>query len=290
MADQQILIVGCGDIGSRTAVKLVAKGHQVWGGRRSAAELPESVQALRLDVSDLNSWFDLEVQPDYILYSVAAGGFTEASYQSAYADGINNMLTWLTEQRMEPKRIFFVSSTSVYGQNEGETVEEETPTLPQGFAGRIMLEAENALRNSVYQHSIIRFSGIYGPGRDLLIRQVKQGRIAPEVPVMYSNRIHSEDCAGVIEHLLALDLAGETIDSLYLATDQGSAPIYEVMRWMADELGVTPTEIVEAPTKRRASKRCLNQRLLATGYQFQYPTYREGYGAALAALKAESKA
>lgn len=288
MADQQILIVGCGDIGSRTAVGLVAKGYQVFGARRSVAALPDGVQALRLDVSDLNSWFDLTLQPDYIIYSVAAGGFTEASYQAAYADGVRNMLTWLTEQRIQPKRIFFVSSTSVYGQNEGETVDENTPTQPQGFAGRIMLEAEEALRNSVFSHTVLRFSGIYGPGRDLLIRQVKQGRIAPEVPVMYSNRIHSEDCAGVINHLLVMDHAEEAIDSLYLATDKGSVPIYEVMRWMADELEVTPTEIVEAPTKRRASKCCLNQRLLATGYIFQYPTYREGYAPALAAIKAQS--
>ena len=59
------------------------------------------------------------------------------------------------------------------------------------------------------------------------------------------------------------------------------------MNWMADVLQVTPTEVVESPTRRRTSKICDNRLLLSTGYEFTYPTYREGYLEALKKVKQE---
>lgn len=288
MDAQEILIVGCGDIGGRTAQGLIHAGHSVYGARRNPQDLPEGVQPVTLDVSDAESWQSLTLNPDFIVYSVAAGGFAEEAYQAAYADGVANMLNWLKACDHQPKHILFVSSTSVYGQGAGEEVDENTEPKPAGFAGRIMLQAEELLRKSGLPATAVRFSGIYGPGRDMLIRQVRQGRMAPEIPVMYSNRIHSDDCAGVLNHLLSLAQSGQTLEKIYLATDQASEPIYEVMGWMADILQVIPTEQVEAPTRRRASsKRCLNQRLLDTGYTFIYPTYKEGYIEALKKVKQE---
>lgn len=290
MSAQEILIVGCGDIGSRTARRLLAEGYQVLGARRNPVNLPDQVQPVTLDVADPDSWQQLSQKPDYIVYSVAAGGFSEEFYQSAYLEGVKQMLRWLKKIKHTPRHILFVSSTSVYGQTEGETVTEATKPHPSGFAGSIMLKAEEALRKSGLNHSCVRFSGIYGPGRDMLIRQVCQGRIAPEVPVKYTNRIHSEDCAGVLAHLIGLVAAGQSLEPVYLATDKGSAPLFDVMSWMADLLQVNPTEIVESPTRRRTSKICDNSLLLSTGYEFTYPTYREGYREALLEVKARLKA
>ena len=293
MSAQEILIAGCGDIGSRTARRLLAQGHRVSGARRNPKDLPDGVQPVTLDVADAESWQALTgpvSKPDYIIYSVAAGGFSEEAYQSAYLEGVKQMLRWLKKSKHSPKHILFVSSTSVYGQTEGETVDETTAPKPSGFAGSIMLKAEDALRKSGLSHTCVRFSGIYGPGRDMLIRQVCQGRIAPEVPVKYTNRIHSEDCAGVLNHLVAMVESGQQPEPVYLATDKGSAPLFDVMSWMADTLQVTPTEIVESPTRRRTSKICDNRLLLSTGYEFTYPTYREGYREALQAVKARMKA
>ena len=295
MSAQEILIVGCGDIGSRTARRLLAENHKVYGARRNPQNLPEGVQPVTLDVADPESWQALSDQspalkPDYIIYSVAAGGFSEEFYQSAYQEGVKQMLRWLKKSKQSPRHILFVSSTSVYGQTEGETVDESTKPHPSGFAGSIMLKAEEALRKSGLNHSCVRFSGIYGPGRDMLIRQVRQGRIAPEVPVKYTNRIHSEDCAGVLAHLIGMVEAGKTPEPVYLATDKGSVPLFEVMSWMADVLQVTPTETVESPTRRRTSKVCDNSLLLSTGYEFTYPTYRDGYREALQEVRAQIKA
>ncbi len=288
MEAQEILIVGCGDIGSRTAQGLLAKGHTVYGARRNVGELPDGIKPVVLDVADAESWQSLTLKPDFIVYSVAAGGFDEAAYQAAYAEGVANMLTWLKNTKQTPKHILFVSSTSVYGQGEGEEVDESTEPKPSGFAGRVMLQAEQRLQKSKLPTTAVRFSGIYGPGRDMLIRQVRQGRMAPEIPVMYSNRIHSDDCAGVLNHLIQYALEGHILDEVYLATDQASEPIYEVMSWMADILQVEATETVEAPTRRRASsKRCVNKRLLDTGYTFIYPSYKEGYIEALKRVKQE---
>ena len=287
MSAQEILIVGCGDIGSRTALNLIQQGYQVYGARRNPQNLPEGIKPVVLDVADPESWKPLQLKPDYIVYSVAAGGFSEEHYQKAYAEGMKQMLQWLKKLKHTPKHILFVSSTSVYGQTEGETVDETSLPQPSGFAGSVMLQAEETLRRSGLSHSCVRFSGIYGPGRDMLIRQVRQGRIAPEVPVKYTNRIHSDDCAGILAHLIGM---AEQADSVYLATDKGSVPLFEVMSWIAELLEVTPTEVVESPTRRRTSKICDNRLLLSTGYEFIYPTYREGYREALLEVKAQMTA
>ncbi len=144
-----------------------------------------------------------------------------------------------------------------------------------------MLAGEQRLDAADVPGTSVRFAGIYGPGRERLIRQVQEGRQAQPQPVQYSNRIHRDDCAGVLAHLIARDLAGEPLEPLYLASDSDPAPLHEVMAWLAKELGVTPTEGTDLPLRRRASKRCRNQRLLDSGYRFIYPGYREGYKALL---------
>ena len=96
-------------------------------------------------------------------------------------------------------------------------------------------------------------------------------------PVMYSNRIHRDDCAGVLAHLIDLTLAKRPIEPLYLASDCEPAPLHEVMTWLAKQLKVASTATIQSPLRRRASKRCDNSRLVESGYVFQYPSYREGY-------------
>ena len=97
----------------------------------------------------------------------------------------------------------------------------------------------------------------------------------------YTNRIHRDDCACVLEHLLAL----ASPERLYLGVDCEPADEALVLRWLAEQLGVPPPAREHtrdsATLRPSGSKRAANARLLATGYRFLYPSFREGYSALL---------
>lgn len=275
------LIIGCGDIGMTLGRRLIDAGQRVIGVRRNIAPLADSdIEPLALDIGDRDTLGQLP-DADIVVYVLSADHFEESAYREAYPGGLAAVLAEFAGRKHSPQRVFFVSSTSVYAQQDGEAVDETSPTQPHGFSGILMHEAEQTLISHALPGSVVRFSGIYGPGRDRLIRQVGEGRIAASVPPMYSNRIHRDDCAGVLAYLIDRTLAGESVDDLYLASDCEPAPLHEVMAWLAGKLKVEATETIQSPLRRRSSKRCDNSRLLDAGYVFRYPSYREGYAQVL---------
>lgn len=268
------LIIGCGDLGSALGQRLLAAGHRVIGARRHPDHVPSGITPLALDVSQ-----PPEALPDadILVYAVSAERFEESAYQKAYPEGLDAVLTLVEQQKHKPRHIFFVSSTSVYDQNQGEEVDEESATEPKGFSGRLMLEAERRLLASPLSGTVVRFSGIYGHGRERLIRQVSEGRIAPQVPLLYSNRIHRDDGVNVLAWLIERVIENDPLDDCYLASDLEPAALHDVMTWLAQELKVEPHDYIQSPLRRRSSKRCSSARLVRQGYRFLYPTYRDGY-------------
>lgn len=271
-----ILILGCGDVGGALGKRLLDAGHRVIGARRNVAMLPAGIEPLALDVG-ANEPLESLPDADILVYAISADRFEESAYRSAYRDGLDAVLKVFENREHKPKRVLFVSSTSVYAQQQGETVDERSPTEPNGFSGQLMVEAERRLIESPLPGSVVRFSGIYGPGRERLIQQVLEGRVAPSAPVMYSNRIHRDDCVGVLDWLIARALGGQPLDDVYLGSDCEPTPISEVMGWLAKRLKVEPSSVIQSPLRRRASKRCSNARLVELGYRFTYPSFRDGY-------------
>ena len=225
---------------------------------------------------------DLPTRLDYVFYTASASGQTEGAYRAAYVDGIRNLLASVLKQEQPVRRIFFTSSTSVYGQCDGEWIDETSPTEPTRFQGRVMLEAEGLLRASPIPAVILRLAGIYGPGRTRLIDSVRDGSLKiPQAGSVYTNRIHRDDAAGVLQYLMRM----EEPENLYLGVDNAPCDLREIAQWLAQRLTteLQPTDSPEEPGDRpRTSRRCRNTRLRETGYAFVYPTYREGYAAVLA--------
>ncbi|WP_129139705.1 SDR family oxidoreductase [Modicisalibacter coralii] len=276
------LILGCGDIGTTLGRLLVDAGHRVVGVRRRPQALEGTgIEPLALDLTDEAALASLP-DADIVVYVASADHFDESAYRAAYPDGLKAVLGELERRDKAPKRVFFVSSTSVYAQQDGEQVDETSPTEPRGFSGQLMLTAERALTEHALPGTVVRFSGIYGPGRDRLIQQVREGRMAAAVPPMYTNRIHRDDCAGVLAHLIGRALDDQPLEPLYLASDCEPVPLHDVTAWLAQRLGIESSETMQSPLKRRSSKRCDNTRLRETGYHFRYPTFREGYAQVLA--------
>lgn len=278
-----ILIAGCGDIGSRLGVNLAADGHKVWGLKRNTATLAPQLQPLPGDLQRPETLVLPQEQLDYVFYTAAADGYNEASYRAAYVDGVANVLAALAAAGQQPRRILLVSSTSVYAQQQGEWVDEDSPATAEGFSGRCIREGEALLWRGPYPATVIRFGGIYGPGRTRLIDTVRDGT-ARCVQGVYSNRIHSQDCARALQHLMGLDEPG----LLYIGVDNDPALSCDVMRWLAERLGVPGPQVSErqdgARKRSAGSKRCSNARLRASGFEFLYPGYQQGYAALLAEM------
>ncbi len=279
----RVLIAGCGDVGSALGLRLHAAGHEAFGLRRNVAALPEGITPVAADLNDPSSLGDAlreAVAGDlhYLVYTAAASGFEDAAYQRAYVTGVDNVLAAVDRERLA--RVVFVSSTGVVAQSDGEWVDETSPTRPAGFSGRRLLEGEARIAACGPSSVSVRFGGIYGPGRTRLLRNVRAGEPCRDEPVSWTNRIHRDDCAGVLEHLLFLD----GVEPLYLGVDCEPAPQCAVMDWLAQRMDCAPVpRRSDGGTggRRGGNKRCSNARLLASGYRFRYPTYREGYAAVL---------
>lgn len=153
-------------------------------------------------------------------------------------------------------------------------MDERSLAQPTSFSSQALLQAERNIGQLYCKHIVVRFSGIYGPGRHRLISEVESGIGRPAEPEYWTNRIHSEDCAGVINYLIEENLSQKPLDSLYIATDCEPVTQHNLREWLAAQLGVSLTE---QPSRPGLLRRLSNKRLIQAGYQFKFPTYREGY-------------
>jgi len=270
-----VVLAGCGDVGTQVALELLAAGHRVLGLRRSTHALPSAVTARSVDLAA-----EVPQLPDdteTVVVATAADGGTVEDYRRAYLSVVANITRAVRTGRASPRRVLFVSSTGVYGGDDGRWVDERTPTRPATATASVLLEAERYLHAELPGATVLRLAGIYGPGRTGLVNRVRQR--PPPIPdhPRWTNRIHRDDAAAAIVHLTT---ATRRPAPLYVGTDDCPAERGQVIRYLAGELGVPP------PTMQRASeapggKRCRNTLLRSSGYSLRYPTYREGYRAVL---------
>ncbi len=277
-----ILIVGCGDLGSTIASNLKHE-HQVIGLRRSIREASSGMQTIYADVTQPNTLKLLEtLNPNIVIYCVSADAQTDASYQAQYVTGLKNLLTTQANNQAL-QHVFFISSTRVYGQTYGQNtqdvLDETTPAIPSDFGGVRLLEAESLLKDmqhksKQWKSTSMRLSGIYGNGRLYLANMAKDPARWP-AENNWSNRIHRDDAAGFIAFLVGKVLSQQIIDDTYIVTDDMPTQQYEVLQWLAAQQGVDTSSIKIPPIT--GGKRLSNKRLRDTGFQLQYPSYQVGY-------------
>jgi nucleoside-diphosphate-sugar epimerase len=283
----RVLIIGCGYVGWPLANGLVAAGHQVYAMRRSP---PSEIAAFHWVQADITNSEDLHRLPadfDAVINVVSSTRGGPEEYQKVYLEGTRNILAWL--KKNPPARYLYTSSTSVYGQTDASWVTEDSPTLPDSSTSRILVETEQellrAFREEQFPVMILRVAGIYGPERGHLFKQFVRGEATiRESGESYINSIHLDDVVGSIMHLLG----GGTVGEIYNVADDEPVAQIEFFRWLSSTLGKPmPLSSPGDPNRKRGltNKRVSNAKLRATGYQFLYPTFREGYTAELRRLR-----
>jgi nucleoside-diphosphate-sugar epimerase len=296
----RVVVVGCGYVGLELGRQLVARGHAVTGVRRSddglEAVREAGLDAVRADATDPDS---LEAVPDAdrLVFAASAGGRDAEAAREVYVEGLRTTVEAFADRPEPPDRLVYTSSTGVYGDHGGGWVDETTPIEPATEKTRVLAEAERVARETApdlgIEGSVVRFAGLYGPDRYRLARYV-------EGPVTegYLNMIHRDDAAGAVRHLLTAASAPE----LVLAVDDRPVSKWAFADWLATECGeaLPPRRTVEeridagelsaaARRRLRTSKRCANDRLRGLGYALRYPTFREGYRAAIRARRRERR-
>jgi nucleoside-diphosphate-sugar epimerase len=284
------LLIGCGFLGTRVGVLLAKRGERVVGTVRSAARAAEiasfGIEPVVADVLNPQTLRDLPAA-ERVFYCVGFDRSSGASMRSVYVDGLANVLDNLPRSA---SRFVYASSTGVFGQTEGEWVDETTPPVPQTESGKICLEAERQLvgwakrSDTVTSVTVLRFAGLYGPGRVVRRTLVEQGEPIPGDPSKLLNLIHVDDASSAA--VAALSLA--TPEPLYLIADDRPVTRREYYglvamlldapapRFIAPEVG-SPEHARDA-----SSKRVGNHRMKAgLGVELAFPDIKAGLPATL---------
>jgi nucleoside-diphosphate-sugar epimerase len=270
-----ILIAGLGDLGTPLAQQWLAQGHQVSAIRRRS-EGPQGVDLYSQDlVSDHILLPPDQVDLLYIIMTPASRD--EAGYQAAYLTAPLRLLDALAQQQPLPP-VVFVSSTAVYGEQSKQPDEYSEPK-PDGFNGRVLLAAEQEVSLRTLA-TVVRFSGIYGPGRERLLRQVeaiRQDQSAPQP--RWSNRIHSKDCVGLLHAVGQGWLSGDMQWPVIIGTDAEPVLNLAVLDWISKQNGAAlPALTTTAADADKAPGKRIRSRFIEAGhYQLAYPNYRSGY-------------
>ena len=274
----RVLIAGCGDVGGVLAAELLRDDHVVYGLKRDTSTLPDGVKPVQADLLNPATLANLPTNVDALVYMPTPASRNQAAYEAIFLQGWKNLWNGLNQS---PTRVLLVSSTAVYGEAQGGIVDEQTQPDPTGFNGKVLLEMEHLARRYTENLVVVRISGIYGPDRERLIRlATSDGLEVQQTPPYFTNRIHRDDAAAVLKHLLEIDRP----EALYLATDDKPAPRYEVVEWLANVQGSdAPKGLVYQNASR--GKRVSNRRLRDSGFSFTYPDYKTGYAAVLKQLQ-----
>ena len=265
-----VLVVGAGYTGSRIARYFKDQKQKVWAVTRTGKRNDEFEKGgITPVIADLTRTETLAAIPPvhFIVLCPAPDEGSEENYRKIYIEGIQNFLHSRVG-KPRPSFILYISSTAVWRPREGGWVDENTAPDPETEKGRILAQAEKNILESGYPSAVFRLAGIYGPGRNRL-RVLESGKISQEEN-SYMNMIHVDDVVRAVPVLFKKGAIGE----VYTGVDDRPVLRSDFYR----ELGeLTGKKVDFNFLGSSGGKKCRNTKLKMLGFEFLYPTFREGY-------------
>lgn len=281
------LIVGCGYLGLRVARRLLDRGEEVLGTTRREARFA-ALRAAGIEpvCCDVAAPPDRLPAVDRVVHCVGNDRAAGVPMRVVYVDGLLNVVDRLIER---PMRFVYASTTGVYAQSGGEWVDEDAQAEPTSESGRVCLDAERALLDASSRRGlsavILRFSGLYGPGRIVRREALARGEAIVGEPSRWLNLVQIDDAASAV--VAALDAADPR--PLYTVSDDRPVPRVEYYRLVADLIGAPPPRFRppapgESTRREDSDKRVSNRRIKAElSWNPTYPDIDAGVPASLAA-------
>ena len=266
-APLKIAVLGCGYVGAEFARQARAAGHEVLGVVRSEGSRDKlRAEGLAAEAFDLYSgdWALLPGRFDAVVYAASTGGGGPEAYALAYDTGVRRALAWARD--VGSQNFVFTSSTGVYRQDDGRIVDEDSVVGGAPTADAILGGERAVLSSGLANARVLRFGGLYGPGRHHLVDQLRRGEnvIGGRVD-HYINYLHRDDAASAV---LAALVGGPVGARVYNVADGRPVTKEALARWIAERLGQgAPVFDPAAPAGPRVAKggRTQPSRIVATG-------------------------
>jgi nucleoside-diphosphate-sugar epimerase len=258
----RLLIAGYGFLGRALESRFAAAGWTVDKLNRSGAD-----DAIACDLSVTADVAALTGDYDLIIHCAASGGGGEQSYHRVYFEGANNLL-----QRFAKTPFIFTSSTSVYPQADHSWVTEQSEADPLTPTAMVLREAEKRVLAS--GGVVARLSGLYGPGRCHVLKNLLAGTARLDGRgERIMNFIHRDDVASAM--LLLASLPSFPCGEIYNVTAEPVSQ-YDCYAALAEHFDLAMPEQADEnkPRKRgNSSKRVSNEKLRGLGWEPQYDDF-----------------
>lgn len=256
----KLLLIGNGYLG-----QAITRGFRENGWDVTPVSLSGGDGSIACDIGNAEEVAKLPAA-DFIVHCAASGrGGTEA-YRHVYVDGCRNLV-----DLFPGTPLLFTSSTSVYAQTDGSAVTEESPAIPDRETGSLLLEAEQITLEA--GGIVARLSGIYGPGRSVILKKFLAGEtIIEEDGRRFLNQIHRDDAASAILRLALSGKHGE----IFNVSDSTPLTQIDCHRALADlfSLPLPPSGPRDLNRKRGwTHKQVSNARLRSTGWLPRFPSF-----------------
>lgn len=267
-----IVIIGCGYIGTEIAALFKKKGHHVTATTRHPERLEElskvAQRCVVLKGNDEDELIPLIVDNDVVIITVAAD--SPDLYESAYLNTAQ-IFRHLALEMDSPRHLIYTSSTSVYGDHHGQWVDETSELRATSENARILMEAEKqylSLEQLGWHVCILRLSEIYGPGRELSSRVKNlEGNVLPGTGDHYTNMIHKTDCGYAIDYALRHHLEG-----IYNLSDDEHPHRKDLYDTVAHMFHLPKVKWdPKHASLHNGNKRVSNHKIKAEGFAFHHP-------------------
>ncbi len=255
-----ILFMGYGKTSSRVAKQLFQQNHQITTVSRSP-KVDDFAQHLTQDIYQLDLSKIKPVDAVYVLLSPSRNTSLSSieAYTQTYVNSVQPIVNALKSHPV--KRIIVVSSTRVYGENHGEVINDDSPIHPSDEQGCLLLKMEH-LWQQAYPNEclIVRPTGIYGTSSARMVKLAETTRTYPNIH--WSNRIHIDDLAGFLAHLIHVGHAEKS----YICTNNKPQPLHETLLWFQQKLNL-PELVLQS--SNASGKRIFSERMVLSGFKVE---------------------